>query len=204
MFCQVQIIFQIKKSVGDFSQFPSQCSFGRKKEDLFTFFVNQSAQISEIAITRKNDNHVNFSQILKYVGGHLNIKISLFPSIAPLVNNNLNLLGDCFKTNLLELSQKLFHLTIVWSQTNIITVFQNLILLFKVAPNFNPIQPKTGFLLGKVGIGAVDENDYSWPDHKESITENRRIFNYALTALQVKSLYNEGSAVRFGPASGSP
>jgi hypothetical protein len=31
-----------------------------------------------------------------------------------------------------------------------------------------------------------------------------RIYNYALTAEQVKALYNEGSAVRFGPSSGSP
>jgi hypothetical protein len=31
-----------------------------------------------------------------------------------------------------------------------------------------------------------------------------RIYNYALTAKQVKSLYNQGSSVRFGPSSGSP
>jgi len=31
-----------------------------------------------------------------------------------------------------------------------------------------------------------------------------KIYNYALTATQVKNLYNEGSAVRFGPSTGSP
>ena len=31
-----------------------------------------------------------------------------------------------------------------------------------------------------------------------------RIYNYALTEEQVKNLYNEGSAVRFGPSQGSP
>ena len=31
-----------------------------------------------------------------------------------------------------------------------------------------------------------------------------RIYNYALTANQVKNIMNEGSAVRFGPASGQP
>ena len=31
-----------------------------------------------------------------------------------------------------------------------------------------------------------------------------KIFNYALTASQVKDVYNQGSAVRFGPATGSP
>lgn len=30
-----------------------------------------------------------------------------------------------------------------------------------------------------------------------------RIYNYALTATQVKSLYNNG-AVRFGPSTGAP
>jgi hypothetical protein len=31
-----------------------------------------------------------------------------------------------------------------------------------------------------------------------------RIYNYALTATQIKTLYNENAAVRFGPLTGSP
>jgi hypothetical protein len=31
-----------------------------------------------------------------------------------------------------------------------------------------------------------------------------RIYNYALTATQIRTLYNENSAVRFGPLTGSP
>ena len=31
-----------------------------------------------------------------------------------------------------------------------------------------------------------------------------RVFNYALTPLQIKTLYNENSSIRFGPATGSP
>ena len=31
-----------------------------------------------------------------------------------------------------------------------------------------------------------------------------RIYNYALTATQVKTLYNEDSAIRFGPVTGTP
>ena len=31
-----------------------------------------------------------------------------------------------------------------------------------------------------------------------------KIYNYALTASQVKLLYNQGSAVRFGPVTGAP
>ena len=31
-----------------------------------------------------------------------------------------------------------------------------------------------------------------------------RIYNYALTPYQIKTLYNENSAVRFGPLTGSP
>ncbi len=38
----------------------------------------------------------------------------------------------------------------------------------------------------------------------EAYSTRLRIYNYALTAEQVKALYNEGSAVRFGPSSGSP
>jgi len=31
-----------------------------------------------------------------------------------------------------------------------------------------------------------------------------RIFNYALTPLQIKTLYNQGAAVQFAPITGSP
>ena len=34
--------------------------------------------------------------------------------------------------------------------------------------------------------------------------DDARIYNYALTASQIKTLYNENSAVRFGPSTGSP
>jgi len=36
------------------------------------------------------------------------------------------------------------------------------------------------------------------------LIDDVRIYNYALTANQVKNIMNEGSAVRFGPASGTP
>ena len=36
------------------------------------------------------------------------------------------------------------------------------------------------------------------------LLDDVRIYNYSLTAAQIKTLYNEGSAVRFGPSQGSP
>ena len=34
--------------------------------------------------------------------------------------------------------------------------------------------------------------------------DNVSVYNYGLTGTQVKTLYNENSAVRFGPLTGSP
>jgi Concanavalin A-like lectin/glucanases superfamily len=34
--------------------------------------------------------------------------------------------------------------------------------------------------------------------------DDMRVYNYALTAIQIRTLYNEDSAIRFGPAAGSP
>lgn len=40
--------------------------------------------------------------------------------------------------------------------------------------------------------------------HWDGLIDNVRLYNYPLTAAQVKRAYNEGSAVRFGPQTGSP
>jgi len=37
-----------------------------------------------------------------------------------------------------------------------------------------------------------------------AIRSDVRIYNYALTETQVKSLYNENSSVLFGPSEGTP
>jgi hypothetical protein len=44
-----------------------------------------------------------------------------------------------------------------------------------------------------------DVNDYF-----NGLIDDVRIFNYALTAAQIKLLYNGGAAVQFAPASGAP
>jgi hypothetical protein len=38
----------------------------------------------------------------------------------------------------------------------------------------------------------------------DGLIDDVRIYNYALTANQIKTLFNENSAIRFGPSSGSP
>lgn len=53
----------------------------------------------------------------------------------------------------------------------------------------------TGLLFGKRG----DNSQYL-----NGQVDDTRIYNYPLTASQVKMIYNQGSAVRFGPATGSP
>lgn len=48
---------------------------------------------------------------------------------------------------------------------------------------------------GNIGIGADDNGSTPWSGRIDDV----RIYNYALTAAQVKTVMNEGSAVRFGP-----
>ena len=38
----------------------------------------------------------------------------------------------------------------------------------------------------------------------DGLLDDARLYNYALTASQVKKLYNENAAARFGPTSGTP
>ncbi len=52
-----------------------------------------------------------------------------------------------------------------------------------------------------LSIGRIPGAGVSYFDGK---IDDVQIFNYALTANQVKSLYNQGGAIRFGPTSGTP
>ena len=49
-----------------------------------------------------------------------------------------------------------------------------------------------------VDIGRISASYF------DGTIDDLRIFNYALTPTQIKNVYNEGAAVRFGPASGLP
>lgn len=57
----------------------------------------------------------------------------------------------------------------------------------------------------KFAIGGIPHMETSYFNNGiNGQVDDVRVYNYALTATQVKNLYNEGSAVRFGPSSGSP
>ncbi len=49
-------------------------------------------------------------------------------------------------------------------------------------------------------IAAYSDGSYDFNGQIDDV----RIYNYALTPLQVKQLYNEGAAIRFGPQTGAP
>jgi len=52
--------------------------------------------------------------------------------------------------------------------------------------------------IGNSGAGTYTTNDFAGD------IDDARIFNYSLNSTQIKLLYNEGSALRFGPSSGLP
>ena len=57
----------------------------------------------------------------------------------------------------------------------------------------------------RLRIGAeADVNGVNWDNPFDGRIDNVKIYQNALTATQVKLLYNEGAAVRFGPNTGSP
>lgn len=51
-----------------------------------------------------------------------------------------------------------------------------------------------------VQIGQESDGNYRFNGQLDDV----RVYNYALTASQVKNLYNQGSALRYGPSTGSP
>lgn len=61
----------------------------------------------------------------------------------------------------------------------------------------------TGSILDSSGVLRIsgDSNPSNFTD---GTIDDVRIYNYPLTAVQIKTLYNEGAAVRFGPSTGQP
>jgi len=55
---------------------------------------------------------------------------------------------------------------------------------------------------GSLSIGAHDGLDPV--AFLNGQIDDVRVYNYALTTTQIRTLYNENSAVRFGPLTGSP
>ncbi|MCL5010946.1 MAG: LamG domain-containing protein [Patescibacteria group bacterium] len=64
----------------------------------------------------------------------------------------------------------------------------------------------TSYPITNIGIGAGGSGGPNFPGlgYFTGLIDDVRIYNYALTAEQVKTLYNQGSAVRFGPTEGLP
>jgi hypothetical protein len=50
------------------------------------------------------------------------------------------------------------------------------------------------------GIGAVVGGSFPFNGQIDDV----RVYNYAINPTQIRTLYNENSALRFGPAAGSP
>jgi hypothetical protein len=51
---------------------------------------------------------------------------------------------------------------------------------------------------------TVGTRSYTSTGYFAGLIDEAQIYNYALTAQQVKTLYNQGGAMRFGPATGTP
>jgi hypothetical protein len=52
-------------------------------------------------------------------------------------------------------------------------------------------------------IGAANQNG-SPGNYVVGSVDDVRIYNYALNQTQIRTLYNENAAIRFGPLTGSP
>ena len=59
-------------------------------------------------------------------------------------------------------------------------------------------------MLNNNNLEIAHEGVTAYPEWFPGQIDEVRIFNYALTSTQVKNLFNQGSAIRFGPATGSP
>ncbi len=62
----------------------------------------------------------------------------------------------------------------------------------------------TGTTTQALRIGNNHRTSFPNERHWSGLIDNVKLYSYPLTATQVKRAYNEGSAQRFGPASGSP
>ncbi len=86
------------------------------------------------------------------------------------------------------------HIVVTWDSTSgtntVLNVYLNGIKTVTQTISGVITQPNSAFNMGNSNYkGQIDDV---------------RIYNYALTSQQIEQLYNQGSAIRFGPSTGSP
>jgi hypothetical protein len=69
---------------------------------------------------------------------------------------------------------------------------------------FNGSIPSTTADLSGIPFQIARERNEDADGYFEGIVDDFRIYNYPLTQTQIRTVYNEGSAIRFGPMTGSP
>jgi hypothetical protein len=50
----------------------------------------------------------------------------------------------------------------------------------------------------------IGTRSYTSTSYFNGLIDDVRLYNYVLTQTQIKTLYNENAAIRFGPLTGSP
>lgn len=207
MFCQVQVILKVKKSIGGFSQFPSQCSFGRKLVGFINKFEGNNSQ--------KNSNQ-NQSK------SNLNIGAGI-PNIKTIHSKDLSSLKQITKQNI---PKKISPVTNHFAPgTDRLAKFGETSAAANQAADKLTDSPAKDLNAAFLSLTAennrinnnlsknvffVNLNEGKWTLLNKIRQKNRncqagvRIYNYALTSDQVKNLYNGGAAMRFAPITGTP
>jgi hypothetical protein len=87
------------------------------------------------------------------------------------------------------------HIVVTWSSGDKIKLYKNGVLGTQTAATFSgTINTFSG-----INIGFYSDGTYL-----DAVIDDVRVYNYALTPTQIRTLYNENAAVRFGPLTGSP
>jgi len=68
--------------------------------------------------------------------------------------------------------------------------------------NFRATSLSTGAGISYIGVLGQSAGVNIYPYNGQ--IDDVRVYNYALTATQIKQLYNGGAAIKFGPSTGSP
>ena len=93
----------------------------------------------------------------------------------------------------------------IGSWNNIVFTFDGTVVSWYVNGKLNTSASLPGIQVGWSGTAYLGKTYTGDPaEYTNGQIDEVQVYNYALTATQVKILYNEGGAVRFGPITGTP
>jgi len=146
----------------------------------------------------ERDYECIFSKAIGSFAGMIEVDHTSYPNQIRVESNTNNEWVKFFSTSIDTTDGQWHHYNLVFGPSNSYLYVDGILTDTETANS-----DSADYLIRYIGV-QQQQVTYIYGDYFQGLLDDVQIFNYALTPLQIENLYNQESAIRFGPSSGSP